>query len=396
MAMKICVLICALLMAMGVNAQEHSLATKVKYIALSDGGISDAVIVDEAALAHTTQFLPLTNKGGIVYKGDLSKQIDQIFLNMAQALKPARSEIRNIIKLNIFLKNAEQMAQAKELISKKFITGRIPAITFAPGDLSHPEALISIDAIALSDYDGAKQVQFHGTGGRPGMANVAILPKGPIVYVSGQAAKGEIAEAARLTLRQLAETLISLGLSKKDIVQIKSFITPMSSVHIVEKELSEFFEELTIPPLVYVDWVSSDPVIEIELIAASPVKGIKDQQIEYITPPGMTSSPVYSKVSRLNYGKKIYLSGLYDVSTADTDSQVNSIFRSMGTVLKASGTDFKSLLKATYYISNDQQSKSLADLRLTYYDPKRPPAASKAMLKGGTGVSIDMIGSVQE
>jgi enamine deaminase RidA (YjgF/YER057c/UK114 family) len=220
-----------------------------------------------------------------------------------------------------------------------------------------------------------------------------------VVYISGQAAKGGLAEATQGTLKQLHETLESLGLNKKNIIQIKSFLSPMSSLSLVEKEFSEFFKGDAMPPLVFVDWISNDPVIEIELIASSPATPVTaGAQIEYITPPGMSPSPVYSKVTRLNYGKKVYLSTIYGQKSSDSNAELTGIFNSMRAVLALGGSDFTHLLKATYYISNDQYSKSLADLRPKYYDPSRPPAASKAMVKGvgldGAGISIDMIGTV--
>ena len=69
-----------------------------------------------------------------------------------------------------------------------------------------------------------------------------------------------------------------------------------------------------------------------------------------------------------------------------------------GEVLQQAGSDFRHLAKATYYVSNDQTSARLNEIRPKFYDPKRPPAASKALVRGvgvaGTGISIDMIGVV--
>lgn len=373
----------------------------VKYIGSSEvRGNSVAVIVNEVPLAHTKQFLPLDKNGNVSGKGNLSKQVDQLFLNISQALKQADGGIDKIIKLNVFLKSIDMMSEVQPLIGQKFHPARKPSISFVAGDLAHPDALLSMDAIALSGLN-AHEVQLLGSSASKGQADVAVLPIGPVVYVSGQAAKGGLAEAARGTLKQLDETLTSLGLNKNNIVQIKSFLSPMSSLSIVEKEFSQFFKGETIPPLVYVDWISSDPVIEIELIAASPVSSAKTAgQIEYITPPGMRSSPVYSKVVKLNYGKKLYMSGIYSQRSQNNDEELNSIFTSMKDLLTATKSDFMHLLKATYYITNDQYSKSLSDLRPRYYDPLRPPAASKAMVKGigmnGAGISIDMIGTIRE
>jgi len=405
--MKVRVFIFAMVIAVSGFAQKRTssgnktVATTFRFIGSSEtNGSSNAVIVDEVPLAHTMQFLPLDRRGNLLHPGDLNKQVDQVFLNISKALKPAGSDIDKIVKLNVFLKDVNLLSLVQQMIGKKFTPGKYPAITFAAGNLAHPEALISIDAIAVSKFSSVGKVQLTGSENSKRHANVAILPKGPVVYVSGQAAKGGLAEATRSTLKQLDETLKSLGIEKKHIVQVKSFLSPMSSLSIVEREFSEFFKGESIPPLVFADWISSDPVIEIELIASSPAEIVKGDQVDYITPPGMTSSPVYSKVVRLNYGKKIYLSGMYGRGAGNTDSEVESLFFAMEKVLNASGSDFMNLLKATYYVSNDQYSKSLGDLRPKYYNPKRPPAASKAMLKeigtNGEGISIDMIGTIIE
>lgn len=403
--MKTFVVICVLAASLNTFAQnkvkfkDKHTHNAIKYLTSSDElGSSDAVTVDEVPLAHTAQFLPLDNRGNVVAKDDLRKQVDQVFRHISAALKPAGTEVHNIIKLNIFLKSTDLISHARSLIAAKFDSGKKPAMTFIAGDLAHPDALISIDAIAVSYVSSADRVQMPGTPDSKGQAQVAILPKGPVVYVSGQAAKGGLAEATRGTLKQLKETLGSLGLTLKDLVQIKTFLTPMSSLNIVEKEFSEFFKGEIMPPLVFVDWISNDPLIEIEIIAASPASSNLNAQIEYITPPGMTASPVYSKVTKLNYGKKVFLSGIAGPKLMSTDAELISIFDKMNAVLTASGSSFIQLLKATYYINSDQYSKSLADLRPKYYDPLRPPAASKAMVKAigmnGGGLSIDMIGTI--
>ena len=173
----------------------------------------------------------------------------------------------------------------------------------------------------------------------------------------------------------------------------------MTDLKVVEEEFANFFKGSTIPPMVNVEWTSKDPVIEIELIASSPNALSKsNQQVDFITPPGMTASPVYCKVTRINYGQKVYISGLYGQVTGNADSELAAIFNLMGTILKNTGSDFRHLVKATYYVSNDVHSAKLNEIRPKYYDPLRPPAASKAMVKEvgkpQAGVSIDMIGVV--
>ena len=56
-------------------------------------------------------------------------------------------------------------------------------------------------------------------------------------------------------------------------------------------------------------------------------------------------------------------------------------------------------MKATYYITDEDASRALNELRPKYYDPARPPAASKATVAGvdpaGRNVTLDMIAVVK-
>jgi len=397
-------LICIFLFSLHFSAFAQK-GQHIQYFGSSNlSGASDAVIVDDVPLIHTIQFLPLDRSGKIVAPGDLNTQINQIFSNISSVLRKANSNQDQIVKLNVYIRTPDLMPRVQEQIDKRFRADKKPAISFVSGDLAHQDALVSMDVIAVCTKAASGTVTYlmpENLSSAQGIARAAVLPAGPVVYVSGQAVKGELAEATRGTLEQLQATLSSLGLEKKDIVQIKSFIRPMSDLKIVEQEFARFFKGGIVPPLVNVEWTSKDPVIEIELIASSVKAAIKtDEQLDFITPPGMTTSPVYCKVVRINFGKKIYISGLYGKEPGNADSELTSIFTSLGTILKNTGSDFKHLVKATYYVSNDAHSAKLNEIRPKYYDPLRPPAASKAMVKGvgipGAGVSIDMIGVLVE
>ncbi|MFZ4101434.1 MAG: RidA family protein [Sphingobacterium thalpophilum] len=395
-------LICIFFLSLGFSGFAQK-GQQIQYLGSANfSGATDAVIVDDIPLVHTTQFLPFDKFGNIVGTGDINTQINQVFFNISSSLKQAGSKIDQIVKLNIYIRNSSLIPAVQEQINKRFKSGKRPALSFVAGDLSHPAALISMDAIAVSTIINTIGVNYlmpkNLTSGSD-VVQSAILPAGPVVYVSGQAVKGELAEATRGTLEQLQATLVSLGLEKKHIVQIKSFIRPMSDLKVVEKEFAQFFKGNTIPPMVNVEWTSKDPVIEIELIASSPNRGAQPaQQLDFITPAGMTASPVYCKVTRINYGQKIYISGLYGQVSGNADTELASIFNLMGLILKNTGSDFRHLVKATYYVSNDVHSAKLNEIRPKYYDPLRPPAASKAMVKDvgkpEAGISVDMIGVV--
>jgi len=342
------------------------------------GGVSAAVIVpDSAPLVHTRQIMARSND-------DFPATIKQL----ETILKNAGSSLERIVKLNFIMTRDEQQDALRQELARGTFGNARPAVSFVTGKLPKGSAW-SLDAVAVGTRRPAwKQVE-HGDG-------FAILPPGTRIYVSGQAVPGQdLGEATRKTLAELRETLKFLGLKEASVVQLKAFMQPMAEHQIVQEEVVKFFAgaKATVPPVVLVEWQSSLPV-EIELIAWGG-RERAGEPIEFLTPPGMKASPVYSRVARVNDGKLIYLSSFYGKTKNDPAAEIPEIFEQMGNILKKAGSDFSHLAKATYYVTNAIATKKMGEIRPRYYDPKRPPTASLAMVTG-TGladrtVTMDMI-----
>jgi enamine deaminase RidA (YjgF/YER057c/UK114 family) len=365
-------------------------------------GSSLAVVVNEVPLVHTTQLLPLNRKGQLVGKGRLDKQVKQVLDNVSAALKAAGAGTGQLVKLHVYLASGELMAGVQQQFGRYFAGKTKPAVSFVVGELAHAGALVAMDAIATTAPSPSREVRYFRSAALQGQlagAHAAVLPATGVVYVSGQAVDGTLAAATQGTMRQLGETLTWMGLGRQHVVQLKAFTRPMADVQVVEKEIARFFEGATLPPVVYVDWLSEQFQIEIELIAASPATPPNPAPgLEYLKPPFFVASPVYSKVVRINQGRKVYVSGIYGQPGGDASQEVTTLFARLGDILEQAGSDFRHLVKATYYVSNAGTSAQLNALRPRYYDPKRAPAASKALVRGvgtpGLGITLDMIGVV--
>jgi enamine deaminase RidA (YjgF/YER057c/UK114 family) len=180
-------------------------------------------------------------------------------------------------------------------------------------------------------------------------------------------------------------------------VQLRAFLSPLSGAASVKQEMAKFYEGTLVPPLSLVEWESSLP-IEIELLAMVPAgQGRVNERdaVAYVTPPGMSASPVFSRVARVRGDRTVYISGLYAHDVRDAEVQVRDVFDQLGHVLNDTGSDFRHLVKATYYVSDADASAKLNAVRPDFYDPARPPAASKAMVRGvgraGRTMTLDMI-----
>jgi enamine deaminase RidA (YjgF/YER057c/UK114 family) len=279
-------------------------------------------------------------------------------------------------------------------LSAKFSGNAKPAVSYVVGELARKDAQVAMDAVAVSSAE-SRSVNHMTDGAEDGIASAAILPAGPKLYVSGMADTNSLLPATRKTLEKLVAAIGQLGSQREDIVQLKVFLQPMSEVAAVRQQVADFFGGKA-PPTVFVDWISPNPVVEIELIATAKADTHNEtNSVSFFTPPGTTDSKVFRRVARVNHGKLIYVSGLYGMKSSSGAEQACEIFATLGDGIKSTGSDFEHLVKATYYVTDNDASNALNDIRPEFYKPQSAPAASKAKVKGvgisDKTVTMDMI-----
>lgn len=357
--------------------REPDASPEVKYVTDAKTGDTLAVVVPDVPLLHTAQLRVAPPKGEFKAAELVTRSLESV----ETLIRESHGDPKRIIKLSVGVPSVKDAAAARDAVRKRYPAGSRPAVSFVVGKL-RDEARVAVDAVAVGSKKSAPSDL------------VAVLPAGPRAYISGQAEKGATpAEAAARTIASLVKTLEFLGAKPADVVQAKCFLTPMSAAGDVEKEFEKVFGRGK-PPLVFVEWESSLP-IEIELIARCPAGPAEGRPVEYLTPPGMTASPIYARVTRVQSPKVVYTAGLVSPRPGAGADEVNGVFDELTGVLGKAGSDLKHLVKATYYVAGDDASKQLNALRPKYYDPKRPPAASKAQVPGvgaeGRTLSVDMI-----
>lgn len=363
-------------------------------------GTSKAVIVnDHLFLVHTTQILPFDEHGQVV-AGGVSNQTKRVLARLRGVLSSARSDLESAAKLNIYISISNDMPIITQALAREFSGANKPAATFVVTQLPEPTARVAIDAVATTRVQSkASKVEWITPLGYQDreINPAAIPPSGPLIYISGMADTNSLADATRITLSKLMSALGHVGLFKSDVVQLKAFFQPMSEAAVVRKAIVDFYGGIA-PPTVFVEWISPapNPPIEIELIAAGKPDSTNDSQsVVFLTPPGTTSTKVFSRVAKVNRGKMIYISGLYGIDARDGEGEVREIFQSLNNILKGTGSDFEHLVKATYYVSDDVAANKLNDIRPEFFNPLRPPAASKAKVRGvgvpNKTVTVDMI-----
>lgn len=383
-------------LVMAAMLHETQGADALKYVGMRpDRGASDAVIVGDRPLVHTSQLLPLDKQGKLVGEHDIAAQVEQLMSNLESTLAAGRCHLDQLVKVNVYVADAEAADAVNEAFIRRFSKNRKPASSYVMTRLPHGPARVALDAVAVFDDEAARSVDLRQdpAGYESASTRFSLTPPGTRIYIAGQAEKAvSLTAATRATIESLTRTLAFLGRRNTDIVQLKAFLSPMTDVQLVEQELLAVFGPGKLPPVVYVEWTM--PLIEIEMIAwggdhnSGPV-------VEYLTPPDMSASPIYSRIARINSTPSIYISNLLASRPKDAASEAKDVFTQLDHLLKNTGSDFGHLAKATYYCTNEAVSRALNEIRPSFYNPQRPPSASKAMVAGvcseSCGLALDMI-----
>jgi len=370
----------------------------IQYLALdAPAGMSKAVVVSGLPLVHTRQLLPLDGKGNLVGEGSADKQIEQVLDNLEAVLGAAGSGLDNLVRLNVCALSHETAGRLRELLSKRLKPDVRPAITTVLTSMTHRKVLVAVDAVAAgADKGKAVALQrVEAVAGDKDCADAAVLPPGGVAYLSGQPEKGGLAASAvNQSLSKLLGRLKQLKLSPAHVVQLKMFLTPASSAGETLEEVKRLFPGQLTPPVVFVEWIASAPV-EIELVAQLPPADKAAETVEFYNPPEVKPSPTFSRVALVHTKRQVFISGLSARSPGDGEAQVRDVFAQLKEILSETGSDLGHLAKATYYVSDDDASRMLNKLRPEFFDPKRPPAASKVTVHGvgqsERTLTIDMI-----
>ena len=363
-------------------------------------GGAQAVRIEGAALVHTAQSLPTDASGAVIGADNQRAQVRLALDNLARALESAGSSLDRLVRLNAVTADELATAVLASEIEARFRLDSRPAVTLVGGRLPVQGALVALDGVAAAESSTDLQTEPIWTVSTslprvPGASHAAVLPIGPRAYISGMAADGEPEVAASDVLVQIDGMLEYLQASREQLIQLKCFLRPIASASRVERRLIDFYGGRA-PPVVFVEWLNRQ-AIEIEAIVSlaprQDTEGIPP--IAHRTPPGMRASPVFSRIAEVFHPASIYASTLNGRTVGSAEQQIRAMFADLTAVVEQAGSDLGHLAKATYYVSDDSTSAALNQIRPEFYDPKSPPAASKASVRAtavsGHSLAVDMI-----
>lgn len=365
-------------------------------------GALPVIRIPDLALLYTPQFIAFNGDDEKLENSDLGKQLTNVLRQVEIVINASNLTLGRLVRLNICITRDEDRVVVQALLARH-LPKVTPTLTFVRGKLSHPAAKVAMDGVCVtgSDWKDANQAfQRASLLGRRLLKRVTgwQLP-GARVYISAQGAKAKtIADATRMTMKQLGQTLGHMGLGWTNVVRVKSFMHSMESVPRIKMEISSWFPFGPTPPLVFVESMS-ESAIQIELIVNAGPPRKDGELVEDITPPGMESMPVATRAVRVNRGKLIFSSSVFGPTDRGMENEVREIFYELERSMKVFGGDMKHLAKANCYLGTDESAKALSVVNPDFCDSQLSPAIAKARVKGvglpGHSISIDLIGVVE-
>jgi enamine deaminase RidA (YjgF/YER057c/UK114 family) len=370
----------------------------IQYLPLdAPAGMSQAVVVQGQPLVHTRQLLPLDREGNLIGDASLDAQIEQLLNNLDAVLNASGSGLGKLVRLNVYALAPTTVDKVREQLSKRLDPAVRPAITAVLTPLPHRKAQVAVDAVAVATETSQTVAlqRCEAVAGDKDCADAAVLPSGGVAYLSGVPAEGGLAVSAiSKSMTTLGKTLAQLQLAPAHVVQLKVFLKPATSAEEALRELKKFFPGQLTPPVVFVEWIALAPV-EIELIAQLPPTDKPAENVQYYNPPDVRPLPTFSRVALVHGPRQIYVSSLFARAAGRGEEQANDLFAQLQAILEQTGSDMQHLAKATYYVCDDDAGRGFDRVRPRFFDPQRPPSASKVMVYGvgqsGRTLTMDMI-----
>ena len=382
--MKMMLTLTALVLAMPVlrSAQTKS-ADRNAIERQSDSsrpGVAWFTKVGDVPLLFTEQILPRAGST------DASKQVAEIIDALSALLDQAGGDLSRVVRLNFYVVDDAVTPVVHSALAARFRDAP-PAVSIVRSPLVQAGARVACDAVAAVSRRG---------GGIEKIGSAMVMPAGGKAFISGQAKRGkDFADSVTQTMDALHASLPAIGLTKAEVVQVKAFINPMSDHATARAVIEKSYAGGRVPSIVITEWLANTPT-EIELITAAPRAQPKGgEMIEYHWLPGMPVSPYFSRMTTVAAGSALVFIGTIDGGDASPRDQWLHTFEKLARVLRDSGSSFRHMAKATYYLADPAAREFLGEIRSVYYDPARPPAASAVDVKGngvsGRGVGLDMI-----
>ena len=113
-------------------------------------GYSHVVEAPAGTMVYISGQVPLDAEGQLVGGGDFAAQTRQVFENITRALEAADATWSDVVKLDYFLRDVDQIGAVRAIRDEYVDTANPPASTLVEvSSLFSPDVLVEVQAVAI-------------------------------------------------------------------------------------------------------------------------------------------------------------------------------------------------------------------------------------------------------
>jgi reactive intermediate/imine deaminase len=364
------------------------------------------------------------------YGSDIKRQADYILKNLSKTFKAAGTSLDNVIKAQVFMADLFDFSEFDE-VWRSYFKSPPPRTTVGTTGLLVPGTLVEIDLIASLPKKGLKPQAIKSKAPQPLANYTEAFRVGDFVFAAGQLGSdfktgvpseakvdsafpyygSDIKRQADYILKNLKTTFEAAGTSLDHVVKAQVFMMDLNDFSEFDEVWKTYFK--TPPARTTVGTTGllvKDTLVEIDLIAYVPKKGLKVQAIKSKAP-----QPLANYTEAFRVGDYVFAAGQLasDFKTgvpaeakvdsafpyygSDIKRQTDYILKNLKTTFEAAGSSLDHVVKAQVFMMDLNDFYAFDEVWKTYFKtpPARTTVGTTGLLVKDTLVEIDLIGVVK-
>ena len=284
---------------------------------------------------------------------DIGAQTADVLRQIDATLRAAGSSLDRAVSLQVQLRHASDFA-AMNAAYAPFFTASPPVRTTIVAPPESPDALVEISAVAAAAGVPRDVIVPLGWKTSPNPYSYGIRA-GDLVFLSGLVARsgrtnevvpGDMATQVGVIVDNAADILAAAGLTLRDVVNAKVFVTDMALVGAMN---DAYRSRLPAPrpsrATAIAGLMHPQYVVEMTFIAAAGKTVVQRA--------GVQSQPDATLQAGIAVGQRLFVSGMLAADLkASLDDQTRSVVERLTAVLTAAGYDWSHVHEATLYVTD--------------------------------------------
>lgn len=295
---------------------------------------------------------------------------------MRDVLQAAGSSLDDVVAVMVYLTAASDFQEMNQAY-RAFWPGDPPTRTTVITTLVVPDARVEISMVAVAPGGERAIVLPEGWKKSPNPYSYAIR-SGEMLFLSGLVARrgsdntfvsGDVRVQTRTIMENAAQLLDAAGLSFRDVVSARIYLTRAADFPAMNEVYREFFPEA--PPAratVQSGLAGPEAVVEITFVASSARR-----QAVGAPPAGLPISPA------IRAGNRVYVSGMLGNTpdaAGDVGAQTRVTLAKIGETLAAAGVSPADVVEGLVYLTDAASFGAMNDEYRAFFGPAFPARAT--------------------